>query len=128
MQALVDHCFCQETHYSAITSIMSLLAMLDRAMDSLSVVSKLQIVAGVVLAVLFLMAALALRTPKDASATPFHVEMYSYFKFIYANFLKPQSSDHHGSQQGALESFYNTQVRVSTCFTHSYSDSTIWVG
>ena len=32
-------------------------------------------------------------------------------KFFYVSFLKPHTGDHGGGQQGALESFYKSQVR-----------------
>lgn len=35
--------------------------------------------------------------------------VFTYVKFVYANFLKPHETDGEG-QQHALESFYRTQV------------------
>jgi betaine lipid synthase len=34
----------------------------------------------------------------------------SYARFFYASFLKPHTGDHTGTQQDALESFYQAQV------------------
>lgn len=37
--------------------------------------------------------------------------LITYAKSVYAMFLKPHEGDGDGGQQGALESFYRTQVR-----------------
>jgi len=46
--------------------------------------------------------------------------VFSFYRFIYANFLKPNDRDAvgHGGQQHALESFYRTQVLT----IHLYTD------
>ena len=46
---------------------------------------------------------------------------FTYLKFFYATFLKPHESDGEG-QQGALESFYKTQVCYWTVSRNQVTD------
>jgi hypothetical protein len=48
-----------------------------------------------------------------------HSGVFTYVKFVYANFLKPHDPDEggQGGQQHALESFYRTQVRTGKAST-----------
>ena len=45
------------------------------------------------------------QTLKDANQS-----IRGYAWFFYASFLKPHTGEGHAGQQGALESFYNSQV------------------
>jgi betaine lipid synthase len=46
------------------------------------------------------------------SKTKFCSDLYSYFKFFYASFLKPHERGDETNQQFALESFYRSQAQV----------------
>ncbi|KAK2791242.1 hypothetical protein FQN53_006083 [Emmonsiellopsis sp. PD_33] len=66
-------------------------------------------IAGVAICVVALVSSVllyVLRKPREDST------IHSYFRFFYANFVKPHDSNRDGGQQLALESFYQTQAAV----------------
>lgn len=65
--------------------------------------AALSVCALVVSAVLFLSGKLKVNVDYNSG-------IFTYVKFVYANFLKPHDKGGEG-QQHALESFYRTQVR-----------------
>lgn len=72
----------------------------------------LQIAVAAVFVVAFVSSVLlfVLRKPKMKHDSA----IYTYFKFFYASFVKPHESHGQGNQQRALESFYKTQVFLSS--------------
>jgi len=65
-------------------------------------------IAGVALLV-FALVALVLLVSSQQLKVDLNQGVFTYLKFIYASFLKPHDKSVEG-QQGALESFYKTQV------------------
>lgn len=66
-------------------------------------------IAGAAFSVSALVALVLLMSSKQVKIDMDHGRL-TYLKFIWANFLKPHDKSVEG-QQGALESFYKTQVR-----------------